>query len=102
MNHKKMKKNVLSEENICLFLDHLANLMRDYIYLGKQLAVFGLIHEVDVFKTSSTGPSEKRFSFFIHVHGARSFKCIFPSVITGCTVSLSGPHAARGPYAMKV
>ena len=60
MNHEKTKKNVLSEESICLFPDHFANLMRDYIYFGKDLAVFCVIHEVDVSIISSTGSSEKR------------------------------------------
>jgi hypothetical protein len=44
------QKNVLSEENTCLFPSHLANLMTDYIYFGKQLAVFGVIRDVDVFQ----------------------------------------------------
>jgi hypothetical protein len=101
MKHEKTKKKVLSEESICLFPDHLANSMTDYIYFGKQIAVFGVIYEVDVFKTCSTGSSEKRVFLFIHVHDGEFFKCIFPSVITGRTVSRSGPHADRGPYAMK-
>jgi hypothetical protein len=93
----KRRKKVLSEEIICLFPNHLADLKRDYIYFGKQLAVFGAIHEVDVFKTSSTGSSEKRVAFFIHVHGGEFFKYIFPSVIKDHTVSLDGPHVVRGP-----
>jgi hypothetical protein len=67
MNHEnsgKNVKNILSEERICLFPDNLANLMREYIYFGKQLVVFGVIHEMDGFKTSSTGSSEKTGACF--------------------------------------